>query len=37
MINYIINLDKRIDKWQEVIDLINSSKELSKENFVIRY
>ena len=34
MINYIINLDKRIDKWREVIDLINSSKELSKETFI---
>ena len=34
MINYIINLDRRTDKWQEVINTINSSKELSKETFI---
>jgi GR25 family glycosyltransferase involved in LPS biosynthesis len=34
MINYIINLDRREDKWEETVKNINSSKELSKEKFI---
>ncbi len=34
MINYIINLDRRQDKWEETLKNINSSKELSKETFI---
>jgi GR25 family glycosyltransferase involved in LPS biosynthesis len=34
MINYIINLDRRKDKWEETVKNINSSKELSKETFI---
>ncbi len=34
MINYIINLDRRPDKWEETIQNIKSSKELSKETFI---
>ena len=34
MINYIINLDRRPDKWEETIKNIKLSKELSKEKFI---
>ena len=34
MINYIINLDRRKDRWDECVKRINKSNELKKEKFI---
>ena len=34
MINYIINLDRRKDRWDDCVERINKSNELKKEKFI---
>jgi GR25 family glycosyltransferase involved in LPS biosynthesis len=34
MINYVINLDRRTDRWQEFLDRIETSEELKKDTFI---
>ena len=34
MINYVINLDRRSDRWEEFVEKMRKSQEFSKETFI---
>lgn len=34
MINYVINLDRRMDRWSEFLERIKTSEELTKDKFI---
>lgn len=34
MINYVINLDRRTDKWEEFVEKVDNSVELQKDKFI---
>ena len=34
MINYVINLDRRSDRWDEFVEKLNKTSEFSKETFI---
>ena len=34
MINYVINLDRRSDRWEEFVEKLNKTSEFSKETFI---